>query len=231
MSKEKNKKEDPVVRHRYESDMTRQERRQVEKEKLSSMNWKGKVGYLWTYYKYVLVIAIGVIIAITIIAQTVENAKYKDILSVAVNQPGVTFDNDVFTETVNQAIGTGEKYDRVSVDSSYSMADAESADYNMVMKFTTVVAAQSIDVFFTNEDIYSHYNDQGMFKDLSEILTPEECAQYGISKGDTYLDVSDSEWMKSMGIADYKPVYLTVIANSEHTDKIKEFIKLVEEGK
>ena len=36
---------------RYESDMTRKEKMQLEKEKLSKMNFKEKLAYIWEYYK------------------------------------------------------------------------------------------------------------------------------------------------------------------------------------
>lgn len=231
MSKEEKQKEEEIVRHRYESDMTRKERRLIEKEKLSTMDWKGKLGYLWTYYKFVLVIVAAVVLVIVVVCQTVENARYNDILTIGVNMPATTADNEKIEKAVNEAIGTGEKYDRVSLDMSYAMADVESADYNMVMKFTTVVAAQGMDVLFTNEAIYDHYSEQGMFLDLSELLTPEQCEKYGIAKGDDYLEVTDSQWLSSMEIVDYEPVYLTVIANTKNTEKVKEFIELVEEGK
>lgn len=224
-------KEQQVVRHRYESDMTRQERRLIEKEKLSTMDWKGKLGYLWTYYKFVLLIAAIVVLAVVFIFQTIENSRYNDILTIGVNMPAVTADNEKIEQALDEAIGTGEKYDRISLDMSYSMLDAESADYNMVMKFTTVVAAQGMDVLFTNEAIYEHYSEQEMFLDLTEILTPEQCEKLGIESGDDYLDVTDSNWVSSMQLVDYEPVYLTVIANTKNTEKVKEFIELVEEGK
>ena len=34
---------------RYESDMTRKEKMQLEKEKLSKMNFKEKLAYIWEY--------------------------------------------------------------------------------------------------------------------------------------------------------------------------------------
>ena len=39
---------------RYESDMTRKEKMQLEKEKLSKMNFKEKLAYIWEYYKAVI---------------------------------------------------------------------------------------------------------------------------------------------------------------------------------
>ena len=41
---------------RYESDRTRKEKMELEREKLSGMNFSGKLEYIWTYYKYYYVL-------------------------------------------------------------------------------------------------------------------------------------------------------------------------------
>lgn len=38
------------IHEKHETDLTRAERRQLEKEKLQSMDWKHKLGYIWDYY-------------------------------------------------------------------------------------------------------------------------------------------------------------------------------------
>lgn len=34
-----------------ETDLTKKEKRELEKMKLASMGWKGKLQYIWAYYK------------------------------------------------------------------------------------------------------------------------------------------------------------------------------------
>ena len=36
---------------KHESDLTKKEKRLLEKEKLKVMDWKGKLQYIWMYYK------------------------------------------------------------------------------------------------------------------------------------------------------------------------------------
>ena len=55
------KEKGPAKHHRYESDMTRKEKREIEKEKLSTMSIGGKLGYIWTYYKGAMAAILGVI--------------------------------------------------------------------------------------------------------------------------------------------------------------------------
>ena len=69
---------------RYESDMTRKEKRQNELKKLKSMTFKQKAAYIWEYYKGVFA---GIIIACVIISigvQMFQNSQLKSLLSIAV---------------------------------------------------------------------------------------------------------------------------------------------------
>ena len=68
---------------RYESDMTRKEKRQNELKKLKSMPFKQKAAYIWEYYKGVFA---GIIIACVIISigvQMFQNSQLKSLLSIA----------------------------------------------------------------------------------------------------------------------------------------------------
>lgn len=227
--KQKKDQGEDITFHKYESDRTPKEKWELEKQKLSGMSWKEKLQYIWTYYKPVLAAAAGLILVIVFICQVVENSKYETILGIGVIGANMPEDTETVQEELQQQFGTGSKYDKVSLDTSFMMQDVENADYSMVMKFTTVVAAQDLDILITNEAVYDHYSEQGMFTDLSAIFTPEECDKYGIEKGSDRLDITDTLWLAENQWVSYEPVYLTVISNTNHQDKIKEFIRAVEE--
>ena len=140
---------------RYESDMTRKEKMQLEKEKLSKMNFKEKLAYIWAYYKAVIFGIIAVIAIIGTIANIHENAKYYDLVSIAVVDYAGLQDVSPIEEDIKEALGTGDKYEKVSIDTSYSFGeDLSGADYNTLMKFTAVIAAQSMDVLICSQAVY-----------------------------------------------------------------------------
>ncbi|WP_230398199.1 hypothetical protein [Novisyntrophococcus fermenticellae] len=232
MRSRKTNEKEPIKFHRYESDMTRREKRELEKQKLSEMSLTGKLAYIWTYYKPHMAAVVGIIAAVVIICQLVENSKYYTILNVSVINASMQSDSERVQEELLSRFGTGDKYEKVVFDSSFVMGkDVETADYNMVMKFTTVVAAKDMDILITSPEFYEHYKKQDMFLDLSTLFTEEECSRYGIS-GDTYrLDITDTDWLQNHKWVEYEPVYLAVIANTGHQEKIKEFITAVEEEK
>ena len=225
------KEKGPAKHHRYESDMTRKEKREIEKEKLSTMSIGGKLGYIWTYYKGAMAAVLGVILLIVFICQMIENSKYHTILNVSVVDAQTMDDQDKIQDKLQKEFGTENKYDQVTFDTSYMIGDVEKADYNTVMKFTTVIAAKDMDILITTQNVYNHYKEEEMFMDLSTIFTPEECERYGISKGTDMLDITNTPWLEKHKWVQYEPVYLTVISNTQNQDKVKEFITTVEEEK
>ena len=52
------------IHEKHETDLTRAERRQLEKEKLQSMDWKHKLEYIWDYYKPQIFSVIAIFAAI-----------------------------------------------------------------------------------------------------------------------------------------------------------------------
>ena len=84
MKKDQKKQKDSVEFHRYESDMTKAEKRELEKQKLGTMNLKGKLEYIWAYYKPLIFGIIGAVVLVIVVCQQIENAKYKPILNVSV---------------------------------------------------------------------------------------------------------------------------------------------------
>ena len=69
---------------KHESDLTKKEKRLLEKEKLKVMDWKGKLQYIWMYYKVWIFAAIGIVFLAFGIRSWIENARIKTFLSIAV---------------------------------------------------------------------------------------------------------------------------------------------------
>lgn len=216
---------------RYESDRTRKEKMELEREKLSQMKWSGKLEYIWTYYKPVIFGIIAVIGLIFIVRNQIENAKYYNILSIGVANTSNMDSLEPLEEELLERFGNSDdKYQQVGIDTSYSFGtDMENADYNTIMKFAAVTAAKELDLLICNEDVYEHYEEQGYFMDLTELLSGEECQKYGISEGDTAVEITDLPRYQEMNLTSYEPVYLAVLVNAQNLDTTKAFINYLEE--
>ena len=102
--------EEDGMEKRYESDMTRKEKRQNELKKLKSMTFKQKAAYIWEYYKGVFA---GIIIACVIISigvQMFQNSQLKSLLSIAVVDSNYNHDEQVEAFWLMQEPGTSMKW-------------------------------------------------------------------------------------------------------------------------
>ena len=81
---------------------------ELERQKLSEMKVRGKLDYIWTYYKPVIFGIIGVIALIFIIRNQIENAKYYDILSIGVANSTNVESLDPLEEELQQQFGDSE---------------------------------------------------------------------------------------------------------------------------
>ncbi|MDD7738654.1 MAG: hypothetical protein SOT28_07560 [Fusicatenibacter sp.] len=215
---------------RYESDRTFKEKKELEKQKLSQMKFREKLEYIWTYYKPLIFGVIGVIAAVFIILDLVENAKYYDILSIAVSNASMIDSVTPVEEQLKEELGTGDEYETVSIDASYSFGyDMENIDYNTLMKFNAVVAAKSLDVLICGEEIHDNFESQEFFMTLGEVLGEETCEKYGIDPADTKLEITNLPRYQEMELTYYEPVYLTVLINTENVEHVKDFILYLEE--
>lgn len=226
-----NEGEEVQMAKRYESDRTRKEKMEMEREKLSQMKFSEKLEYIWTYYKPVIFGIIAVIVLIFIVRNQIENAKYYDILSIGVANSGNMDLRDSLQEQLLEQFGDpDDKYQRVSIDTSYVFgSDIENGDYNTIMKFAAVTAAKELDILICNENVYEHYNNQEYFMDLTDLFTEEECQKYNISEGDTAIEITDLPKYKEMNLTSYEPVYLAVLVNAQNLDTTKDFINYLEE--
>ena len=132
------------IHEKHETDLTRAERRQLEKEKLQSMDWKHKLEYIWDYYKPQIFSVIAIFAAIWFGFSWYENSKYETIMYAAVTDGYMNEDeSEQMNREYKEFIGDQEKYHRVSIDTTVAIGSEDSqARYNATMKLNTIVAAR-----------------------------------------------------------------------------------------
>lgn len=216
---------------RYESDMTPKEKRELERKKLASMTLGQKIGYLWEYYKIWLLILAVVIMFISMFVTMYQNSQKINLMGLAVANSTTLSDTSGVTEDLIEMLGTGDEHETVTVDTSYYFnEDIANTDPNIIMKFSTMVAAQSIDVLISSEHVMDYYKDQEMFLMPSEYLSEEQIAALGDRVSEYGVRIDGSSLLEKWDLVAYEPVYFTVIANSPNVENtVKLLEKLVEE--
>ena len=212
-----------MTEKQYESDLTAKEKRQIEWEKIKNMNWKERIEHIWLYYKVHMIILLAILCFIGLIVQSIENRKYETMLNVTIINSGIQ-DMDGLEADFKAYLGDEEKYHEYVVDSNYYLTGNDSSDYNYVIKLTTMVGAQEIDVFIATKEQFEKYDEMDAFVPMDELLTPEQIEYFGDDVSETCLHFTESEKLEEFGLLPGNDYYLCVFVYTEHLDYAKEFI-------
>ena len=205
---------------RYESDMPPKEKRELERKKLKQMTAGQKLEYIWAYYKPHMAVALGIILLIVFIGQMIYRSQFDTVFYAAIIN-GTAGDGEALAEDFKNYTGDTDKYHEYTIDNSmYLMKDQE--DYQMVMKLSTIIGAQQVDVLIAPEYKFQEYVEQDGFYPMSELLTDEQQEAYKDDLTEYGLHVGDSKVLQSFGVDEDS--YMGVLVYSDHLDEAKSFI-------
>lgn len=218
-----------MTEKRYESDLTAKEKRQLEWEKIKSMSWKDRISHIWAYYKPHMAVGLMIILALSVIGQSIYRSQFETVLSVAILNAGAG-DVEAMAGDLKNYLGDEDKYHEISIDTSMFFTGDEQSDYTSVMKITTLVGAQEIDVILATEDQFGKYKEMDAFLPMDELLTEEQKSAYGDRVSDYGIRVESSSKLDEFGMTPGEDVYLAVLVYTEHVDYAKSFITYICEG-
>lgn len=219
-----------MTKKRYESDLTKKEKRELEREKIKNMSWKERPGYFWEYYKGHMAGAIAIIVLIGMICQLVYRSQYESKLTVMLLNGGAG-DSDAMTQDFREYIGDDEKFHEFSIDSSMFVGDNGPADYTTAVKLLALVGANDLDVLIAPRDQFKKYEDQeGTLLLMEEILTEEQMEAYREDIVDgALLYLGENARMQDYLMGVGEDSYLGIFAFPEDMEVTREFIRFMKE--
>lgn len=211
------------LKEKHESDLTKQERRLLEKEKLKDMNFLGKLEYVWMYYKAAIFGVIGLIILIFVGIDIYQNIQTETVLSVALVDTGSS-DTQAVSDGIEDSLDAKGKYQEIMVSGNF-VSDGQNGglDYYSQMAFVTQVQAKTIDVVLMPEEICKGYEEEGYFADLKELLGEEVYASFGDAADTYHLELPQEQISKGLDLM-YEPVCVAVLVNAPHAENAAEWI-------
>lgn len=220
---EKNDPEESVLNpeKNHASDLSRKERRLLEKEKLAGMGLGKKLEYIWMYYKAVIFGVIFLVAAVFIGWDIYQNAQIRNILSVYVVNGGM-MDTQPLQDQAMELLAANEKKESVTVNSSLSTdKEGKEFDYTSQMVFVTQLQAGTMDVMVMPEALYETLKKEEIFMDLTGLLETEifgahlqgDCLQF------------EREELKDQIPLGYDSVCVAVLTNAENPENAVEWMK------
>lgn len=183
---------------RYESDMTKKEKRLREREKLRSLSFAGKIEYIWMYYKaWFLVLAVGAA-AVYLGISMYQGSKENVLVNIAI-VGGTSQDTEsiqALEQEVKEWLGASGKYDTVRVQANIP---EDGGSVSSQTALTTLIGANAVDVLVCPEGVYEEYSVQGGFRDNTLILQNNDIMK------------------KKLGVT-YDKVYISALINGEHAE-------------
>ena len=200
--------------------------------KLKEMTMKKRCSYFWDYYRYHVIGAFLILVLMGTVIQEVANQStilLNVVISEMINErTDVTELEQQLTQIVKSEAEENETiriyaYPFNNIESSFS-------DLTQVYleKFVAQVAISELDVFILEENDFSYFYEQGLFKPLDELLQEVE----GIDSSDYLLAEDDhvyairlegNKLLEAKGI-ETKNKVVTVLSNSLRQEESADLI-------
>lgn len=159
--------------------------------KLKDRPFKEKLSYFWTYNKGPVIIVIFIILFAIGIWQTTE--KYdKNALRIIIADH---YGDDIRTETLTSLYeAASDTPAALDFDSTlFLSAGYSETAVAYTQKLYAMLSSNGIDVFIAPESVFEQYGSQGMFSDLSTLLSEEQLKKLTDNDDIFYVELEGDE--------------------------------------
>jgi hypothetical protein len=209
-----------------------------ELKKLAGLTWKQRLGYIWDYYKPLMVIILLIIGVISVIVSIYHNKQINHIFQAyLINCDSYQTDADEMLAEFTDYIGGIEALDEITIDTSISYEQDDMSQYGMAsqMKIMALIAAGEVDLMIADETVYENYLTAGGLLDLNEVFSGEELTRWqdylveGTNAEDGTTGIFGVKLTDSPVLGRYpaypeEDCYAMFVASGTHTDLSAEFL-------
>ncbi|MCI8483188.1 MAG: hypothetical protein HFH41_02475 [Lachnospiraceae bacterium] len=224
---------DTKFQKKHESDMTKKEKRELERAKLASMDGKEKAEYIFAYYKLHIAVLIGMIVFSIGIGVWVDNLQNETILYAAVVN-GTELDTAVMEEFRALREDT-ERRNKYILDTSIVISDQAGfaeLEYASRMKLKTLVGGETADIYICPEELYQEYSGQdGILIPVEQLMGREFVESHREICRKDAVQVENSQVLEQYGYQKNGAAYLVVFSYAKHQDAAADFIRFLVDGK
>lgn len=194
------------------------------KADLAPMTFRQKLDHLWTYYKWVLALVIGLAVLLNIVVTALISANTEILLSgIAVNAPvdeaGVTALSSGYHARLGGTKGQEVQFLQESLDREALHGGSEAA-YSAIVKISGLTSLEMLDYLILDADALEYYNEGDLFLDLRKLFTEEELSHMPVtSLGGVpmVIDITESAFV-SAHIPGNGPYYLAFVYSTPHPE-------------
>ncbi len=210
------------------------------KKELSGMSTRQKLDHLWTYYKWVLAVLVGVICMVSMLITTAKNRNIQTLLcGELVNAPITARGYQYLTDDMFLRLNGQENKQCVTLNTGiYSMGTDLTLQQHSISTSTRVqalVTEGQLDYLVADEQALMHFMNQDIFMDLREFFTPHQLEELssrliylqaeedtqGSSRVPVAVDLKDTPFAQTY-MQENTTVFFSVIANTPRPEVCRE---------
>lgn len=210
------------------------------KKDMENMTYQEKLSHIWTYYRWILVVVLILIMAVSVLLASIQNKRKIMLLggitvNVQLSEEGKTY----LSEDYKQIIGTGNKRETVVL-SHTDIQDLANTmvyenNYYAIMSLLALCTNQEVDYLILDQVGFEAMLIQNAYLGLDEVFTPEELeamgerviyAQHGEEQSPSAvaLNIADCPFIQE-NANEEGPVYFVFVVNSPRTEACREFLE------
>lgn len=216
---------------------------QKEEVHFKDLDRKKKLSFIWDYYKWPIIVVIGLVITLAIsLPQLIENSKEIVLYSAFVNTQ-LSDTNEI--HPLLQEFAEEKEIDldgkRMMLDCSMIINHENPSNFSMEcsQKLTAMFSAKKLDVVVADKETYENYEVFGVYEDLEKLMDEEFIEKYKDKL--VYSSTNDSnekhayaiEVTDSKVLQEYKaylvPAYFSIAVNAQHPENAVEFLEYLME--
>lgn len=208
------------------------------KKDMENMTYGEKLNHIWTYYKWVLVVVLILIMAVSILLASIENKRTITLLSgITVNVQLSEEGKAYLSEDYKQLVGTGNKRETVVL-SHTDIGDvkdpsAYESNYYAIMSLLALCANKEVDYLILDQAGFGTMLTQGAYLELDQVYTPEELEAMGDDvvyakleeqnkTAAVAIDITDTAFIQENATVKDR-VYFVYVINSPRVEACREF--------
>lgn len=146
----------------------------AEREKLSGLTWRQRLGYVWDYYKPLMAAVLVVIFAVYLVVSIYHGMKQKEILNVyLLNCNSLDVDSEEMAAEFAEYLGGTGKNEVITIDAGLELGDSDYA-YASQIKLMALMGSQQIDILLLEREQFDSFCEEEILMDLTDVLSQEQ---------------------------------------------------------
>ena len=210
------------------------------KEMMRTMTFHEKLEYLWEYYKWVLLVAVFVVIVASMVITGIVNTSKQVLYSGAAVNVQLSEEGSLYlTQKLEDRFGTKKGQSaELFVTSFADLQNTSDAQYSAMtaMQVVLMISAEEYDYVIMDEIALDFYKKHPVFTPLEEMFSDEILAQWendivcceteeaGVYPA--FIDITDTGFVQAC-VPEGKRVYIAFPGNTGRTEYNDDFLEYI----